>query len=663
MPRQHHPFLPQNPLFGRHREVSVLRESLLDALAGCGRLILIGGAAGIGKTTLTQALCQHAEEQGALARVGSCYDLTVTPPYGPWLELVADLPTGSHPPPLSHPDRSGVTQHSTSADVVFSDVLDYLQSAAAQHPLVLVLEDLHWSDAASLELLRYTARHIADSPILVIATYRDADLDRRHPLNQFLLALTRESQATLLNLRPLDDEAVRSLVRHRYDLSGSDEQRLIDYLQNRAQGNPFFIFELLRMLEEERVIASDAGGWQLGNLARTSIPPLVRQLIEERLSRLSRQERELLAVASVIGQHVPLDIWRSVATTASDDLSSTIRHAFQLHLLEESHAAPTTLRFTHALVRETLYFDVDLTRRSALHRAIGEALAHQPAPDPDAVAHHFVAGGHELAAEWLMLAGERAQRVYAWRSAAERFEAALAAMEAGSAARARGWLLYRIGLLLRYADPDRGIAVLGEAERVGQQVQDSHLEAYARADRGLIRCLVGDVRRGLAEMRAGAAMLDGLPTLNDPQHVANGGAAGSRLSVESIRQGAVDLIGSSDDMNIRHGALIFWLAWAGRYAEAVAIGEPYVRHSPNADAKVQDALGDAFAGLGHAYAALGRPDEALNAFARARETYQSIDHHFKVGNTAIYELSEAFIPYRADRLLERQWLAHQAEDG
>lgn len=660
--RSGHAYDWRGALFGRDREQTTLRESLHEMLEGRGRLVLIGGEAGIGKTALVQSLAQEAEEEGARVLTSACYDLMVTPPYGPWLELFSRFDEEDRPPLPVDADHHGA-HRAASQDALFEEAYDSLVGAASQKPLVVVLEDLHWTDAASLEFLRYVARQLADLPLLVVVTYRDTELDRQHPLHQLMPVLVREAHATRIHLRPLPEDAVKALVNDYYGhgLSATDESRVVRYIQERAEGNPFFIGELLRTLEDKGYIAPAADGWDVADdLGQIPVPSLVRQVIEGRLARIDDESRRLLAIASVIGQDISLDVWQAASAATEDDLSAAITSATDLHLLEEA-AGPAPLRFTHALIREALYYELGLPQRRALHQQVGEALASLPSPEPDAVAYHFREAGHDQAPRWLMAAGERAQQLYAWRTAAERFELVLPFLGTDTInAEARGWLLYRIGLLLIYADPDRGISHLTEAERVAGEIGDRHLAAYARADRGLLRCLVGDVRRGLDEMRAGVANLDTLPAL-EPTRTDT--TVDSWLSVEDIQQGAFDLIGTSAEINIRRGALIFWLAWSGRYADTIVIGEPYVEQKPDAGAEMQDSLGDALAGLGHAYAALGRPDQALDAFAQARDAYQSIDHHFKVGNTAIYELSEAYLPYRADRVLGRQWLADQAEAG
>ena len=241
-------------LVGRERERALLRERLDAALAGRGGLVLIGGEAGIGKTALAEGLAREAAEAGGLVLVGRCYDLTETPPYGPWVELfgrypasaAADLP----PLPAAFAARGQVGE-AASQQALFLQVRDFLTALARRRPALLLLDDLHWADPASLELLRFLARDLAAVPLLLVVTYRADELTRRHPLSQLLPLLVRESAARRVELRPLDAAAVRALAAARYPLAEGDAARLAAYLQARAEGNPFFVQELLQALEEE----------------------------------------------------------------------------------------------------------------------------------------------------------------------------------------------------------------------------------------------------------------------------------------------------------------------------------------------------------------------------------------------------------------------------
>jgi predicted ATPase len=192
--------IPAAPLLvGREREKATLREALDAALAGRGSLVLIGGEVGIGKTTLAEVTLAEAAGRGVLILVGRCYDLSETPPCGPWAEALARaLGDGDLPAP---PDSAGGAEVASQA-ALFAQVRDYLAALAGHRPLVVLLDDLHWADPASLDLLRFLGRQVAGLPLLLLATYRSDELTRRHPLYQLLPLLAREARAARLDLRP-----------------------------------------------------------------------------------------------------------------------------------------------------------------------------------------------------------------------------------------------------------------------------------------------------------------------------------------------------------------------------------------------------------------------------------------------------------------------------
>ena len=192
------PFPPSAtpPLVGRERELAALREHLAAALVGHGSLMLIGGEAGVGKTALAEDLLAEASHQGAIVLVGRCYDLSETPPYGPWAEALARAPSGEALPTLPaaavHAERDGAA---AGQDAIVRRVLAYLAALAETRPLVILLEDLHWADPASLDLLRVVGRGVADRALLLLATYRAAEQPPDHPLARLLPALVREARA------------------------------------------------------------------------------------------------------------------------------------------------------------------------------------------------------------------------------------------------------------------------------------------------------------------------------------------------------------------------------------------------------------------------------------------------------------------------------------
>ena len=260
-------------LVGRERELAILRAKLAAMKDGKGGLVLIGGEAGIGKTALAEATSREAVDRGARILVGRCYDLAETPPYGPWADLIGRYrPDASMPLPPAGFAGHGEAVAAESQTALFQQALDFFAALATHRPLVLLLDDLHWADDASVDLLRFVARSLAELPILVIATYRNDELTRRQPLYRAVPLLARESHAALVELRRLDADDLRSLARGRYALPAADEGRLVAYLAEHADGNPFYAGELLRSLEEARTLrrATSAGDGARHGLWATS---------------------------------------------------------------------------------------------------------------------------------------------------------------------------------------------------------------------------------------------------------------------------------------------------------------------------------------------------------------------------------------------------------
>lgn len=630
-------------LVGRAREQEILRESLSIGLAGRGRLVLVGGQAGIGKTALVQLLAHDARQQGALVLTGQCYDLTETPPYGPWVEILAESATlsGCSPPRL----LGASSDRTTNPAAFFAQIRDDLTATVSQQPLVLLLEDLHWADPGSLDLLRYVARGVADLPLLLVVTYRADELTRHHPLSPLLPLLVRESEALRLDLRRLELDDVRALVAARYSLPPAEEARLVAYLEEHAEGNPLYVGELLRTLEEERLLQRRSAAWALGDLSQVGVPPLLRQVIDGRVQRLGAEARELLSLAAVIGQEVPLDLWSVVGAVPEDVLLDVVEAAVEARLLEAT-ADGATVEFAHALIRESLYEDILPPRRRLRHRRVADALLGRPAPDPDVVASHLQRAGDPRAAEWLIRAGERAQRAYALLTAAERFGAALQLLETqGAPAGQRAELLYRLARMRRYADPHHALAYLDDATAMAQEAGDRVLAAYIGCFRGGLRCTAGDLLHGLPELAAGVAAIDAL----DPDEHAQLRALQERL-------------GDPPDEYHYRGTLVSWLATSGRCTAALEEGERVVAQPPMLGIG-SSGYANAWRGIASAHAALGRPQEARAACVQAHDAYRAVEHHYQIGTTRLLELYEVVAPYQTDDLLERRRLAQEAESA
>lgn len=622
-------------LIGRERERRVLSNHLADALNGRGGLVFIGGEAGAGKTVLAEALCREATAQGALVPVGRCYDLSFSSPYGPWAELFGqyEQPEGLPTPPAAFAQR-GALAAVASQPALFEEVRDFFACLTSSRPLVILLEDLHWADPASLDLLRFLAREISTWALLVVATTREDELGRQHPLYRLLPMLEREAGAERLNLSRLHPEDLRALVAASYCLRETDVARLVTYLHGMTGGNAFFATQLLRALEEQGVLQPLKNGWTLRDLARVEVPLPLRQVIDARLLRLKEEAQELLAAAAVIGQETPFSLWASVVGGGEEMLLKVLEEATNARLVEP---APDGIgfRFVHALIREALYEGIFPLRRRILHRQVGEALAALPTPNPDTVAHHFQRAGDERTAEWLVRAGERAERASALLTAVERYEAALAQMEEhGGDPGEHAWLLLRLGILRRLDNSWQAVAYVEAAAGLANEENDPSLSARVLLGRGLVRCYAGAIREGLTDLEAGVDAVEAL----SPAKISWRG-----------REETVDSVAN-------RGTFIAWLSLSGRLDEARARAEEYLARAtvPATDYEEAKRTAGAWWGLALVHAMQGRVEEARRAYAAARAAHEILDQHRLLFIALRDELVHVVLPYQADDAAERE---------
>ena len=368
-------------LLERDQHLDHLAELLHLAAAGQGRLVLVGGEAGVGKTTLTDEFCRRVAESVAVLRT-SCDALSTPGPLGPVRDLAPAL--GLQIDPHSHDNDA--------RDRLFREVLAAF--AARPGPTVVVAEDAHWADGASLELLRFLGRRIGDLPVLVIVTYRDDEIGADHPLRMVLGDLATASTVQRISLRPLSEEAVQRLAQ------GSDRDATT--LHRLTGGNPFFVTEAL---------AADA----------ESVPATVGDAVLARAARLSPEARALLDVAAVIGSTIDLDLLLSVAGPVLDEADEGIERGL-LRGTDEG------LAFCHELARDAILAAIAPLRRRLLHARVLAALRDAPEAERDLarLAHHAEAAGDRAAVlEFATAAAEQAAALHAHREAAAQYARAL----------------------------------------------------------------------------------------------------------------------------------------------------------------------------------------------------------------------------------------------
>ena len=331
---------------------------------------------------------------------------------------------------------------------LFDSITTFLKTAGQNKPLVLILDDLHWADKPSLMMLEFVARELSGARLLLVGTYRDVELSRRHPLAQTLGELTRQRLFQRVILRGLAQEDVDRFIEVTSGLT--PPPGLVAAVYAQTEGNPLFVTEVVRLLVQEGELTTEAARNReslrpgSGQAWTVRIPEGVREVIGRRLDRLSERCNETLTVASVIGREFDMGVLVRLVEGPSAMPGERMSEDRMLEVLEEALAAqvikelPQALgryEFTHALIHETLAEELSLTRRVRLHARIAETLEELYGADADAraveLAHYYSQAeavlGSEKLVHYSLLAGERALATYAREEALAHFERALAA--------------------------------------------------------------------------------------------------------------------------------------------------------------------------------------------------------------------------------------------
>jgi tetratricopeptide (TPR) repeat protein len=448
---RHSPPLMDGVFVGREREMAALRANLEDAVAGCGRLVLLVGEPGIGKTRTAHELAAHAQARGARVFTGRCYEGGGAPPFWPWIQIVraylhdcdldtlrADLGAGAADiaqvimevrerfPQLP----ASLTLESEHARFRFFDSFTtFLKNVAHARPLVLLLDDLHWADASSLLLLQFLVQELGDAPLLIIGAYRNVELELHHPLRQALGELARESGSQTILLRGLTERDVACFMQNTTGLS--PDERLIAAVHQQTDGNPFFLTEVVRLLASEGQHSQIPAPQSLSALP---IPQRVYDVISRRLVRLSEVCFSVLTLASVIGRGFTLDVLTRASGLSGTQILQSLEEAIVARVVTAERQTIGSYSFSHALMRETLYSELTLTQRVAFHRQVGEALESlhgaDPAPHLTGMAYHFFVAAQSgadvtKAIAYATQAGARATTLLAYEEATKHFESAL----------------------------------------------------------------------------------------------------------------------------------------------------------------------------------------------------------------------------------------------
>src|SRR5713101_334010 len=418
----------RTPYVGRSEERSLLRQAMSRAVAGGGGVALIAGEGGIRKTQLVDEVAAEAKASGMFVVRGHCHDMEGSLPYVPFVEAIeygltvttqdvfrsamgdagpeiarfvpkVRVAYPDLPPPLALP--SDQARH-----YMFESVCDFFERAAGIQPLLIVLEDLHWADESTTQLLESVARRVGQTPLLVIGTYRDVDLHPGHPFMRGIEHLSRLQAVLRITLKRLSAIEVAGMLR---GLSGQEPpERLARLIFDETEGVPFFVEEVYRHLAEEHRLTDAAGKWlPQVEVGEVEVPETVRLVLGRRIGETAQR---LLTTAACIGRTFTFEFLTALAEETEEDLLDALDEAERARLLVAREGRQPCFIFAHEQIRQTLLGRMSFVRRHRLHRRLADTLERVYADHLDEhvsdLAYHLVqAGAGERAAEYLHRAG------------------------------------------------------------------------------------------------------------------------------------------------------------------------------------------------------------------------------------------------------------------
>ena len=468
----------ETPLVGHERELTSLRQAWTDAAGGRATLTLLAGEPGVGKTRLTAALAEHAAADGALVLCGRC-DEEALQPYQPVAEAFGgalDRLSGSEVAAIVGDEAADLSlvlpelraripvrgEPTPERVVLFQAAAKLLARLAADRPVLIVLDDLHWADEPTLALLRHTLRTQSEATVMVVTTYRDTDLDASRSLLKWMVQLRREVTTVDIDVPGLERVDVSRLL-------GPEHADDLDTVWNMTDGNPFFVIELRRSLQEG---------------TRSALPRSVRQSVSERVDRLPPVSREFVFAAAIAGVDVDVAVAARAARTATDAADDAVGHGILVEVPDE----PNRLLFGHGLVRSAVLDGLSPDRRAGWHGRVAAAIedVHIETIDEHTsrLAHHHRESGDERpdgpAYRWSMRAGRRAGRMLAYEEAEDQYrEAAGIAGRGGDEARRITAELELAEILVRSGRPTTGHEIANAAAVAAAEIGASDLAGWA----------------------------------------------------------------------------------------------------------------------------------------------------------------------------------------
>jgi DNA-binding CsgD family transcriptional regulator len=444
------------PLVGRSTELALLSKTMDEAAKGSGRSVFVVGEGGIGKTRLVTAAADRALKRGWQVAIGRAYPVETGVPYALFSDALLPLVRKLEPASLSVLTRGGAselghvfpyltslgTPERASAGADPSEIkarllwnfTQFLGRLATKQPLLIVLENLQWADASSLELLHFIARQIGEQKIFLLATFNEAERESNSVLRTTEQSLLRLGCVTVQRLTALTQPEVDELLQRMFDANRDTTRHFSALLYDWTRGNPFFIEETLKSLVDSGALSRTNGHWSGWEMQAIPLPSTIRDVIKARIDRLSTDARSLANLAAVIGTRAPHDTLAKVSGLSEDKIIAALDELLAQRFLQETGDADAIhYDFTHPLLQQVLYAELGQARVRLLHAMIAEALeslyGSAASQHADELALHYArAHSQSLAGKavgYLYAAGRSALQKYANREAANYLAAAL----------------------------------------------------------------------------------------------------------------------------------------------------------------------------------------------------------------------------------------------
>ena len=440
------------PLVGRSAELAALTAWLAEVVSGHGGVRLIAGQSGIGKTRLAKSIADRAERDKWSVAIGRVYSVESGVPYAVWsdalLNLLGGLDAGARQvltrgggwlgticpalasesaPPESELQRDGKAR-------LLWNCAQLLIRVAEKQPLLLVLENLHLADGASLELLHFVSRQLSRARVGIVGTYAEEGFERNPGLRDMEQSLLALGSANLVRLGALSQGDVEQLVRESFKADHPSARQLAGRLYSWTRGHPFFVEETLKTLVESGRLFERDGRWQGWEVEEMDLPRSVRSSVGARLERLDADARTIAGVAAVVGAHVRFAVLRDAGELPKEAVLAALDALCRAGILSESPAAEEgDYEFTHPMLQDVIYESLGPARARLLHTAVARALESSFGAEAlsraDVLAFHFARGEADgdggKAALYLAAAGRDALERHADRAAVDYLSAAL----------------------------------------------------------------------------------------------------------------------------------------------------------------------------------------------------------------------------------------------